>query len=490
MGGRAQKPDPILNMPERIVKDKQFLYDNYMLKTDRAPVAGAFKKPGWAYAGALFFLLAFFCGIFLSCERTLGWGMLLWSTEDPDIPSGTILPVYIRSNIDQVWVAGIPEVYRPTRRDGLDKFEIPLPQLELVGSRSAALKRAGEFGEYALLYAETLQDGLPIREGPNNGSRRVYRLRAGEIVKVLSKSEGAPAISTTGDPLPGDWYQVLTRDGNTGYCFSYRLRVFEHRGGPFNAEHTETEEAEDPDLETVLSQNWYPESYGTIAASGKIDIEELDKKWQFLPGQDSGLARIRAEGLDRTFPYTNIKRDGTRSWHFEGASLQMTLRAESLLAVQYSEDGGAMRTLLFVTLPVSPEALIVQETERRNALYRNLVALGPHFTSSNYGTLSFTANGRFIWNGNSLLVPQIIPSAALDSGTVEMRLFLGPSLENLYNGAFTLRFDNAEAAGFPVHFLYTLDPQGLRLEHISGENLDGTTVNRRAASPTIIYFFK
>jgi hypothetical protein len=244
------------------------------------------------------------------------------------------------------------------------------------------------------------------------------------------------------------------------------------------------------DLEFVLSQKWYPESYGTMAATGKIDIEELDKKWQFLPGQDSGLARIRAAELDRTFPYTNIKRDGTRSWHFEGASLQMTLRGESLLAVQYSDDGGAMRTLLFVTLPASAENLIVQETERRNVLYQKLLAQGPHFTSSNYGTLSFTANGRFIWNGNFLLVPQIIPPATPGSGAVEMRLFLGPSLEGLYNGAFTLRFDGAEAAGFPVHFLYTLDSQGLRLEHVSGENLDGTTVSRRAASPMIIYFFK
>jgi hypothetical protein len=47
-----------------------------------------------------------------SCTRLLGWGVLLWSTDDPLIPSGTVLPVYMRSNIDQVWVVGIPEEYR------------------------------------------------------------------------------------------------------------------------------------------------------------------------------------------------------------------------------------------------------------------------------------------------------------------------------------------------------------------------------------------
>jgi hypothetical protein len=441
-------------------------------------------------AAALPLLLALFCGTLLSCERTLGWGMLLWSTEDPPVPSGTILPVYVRSNINQVWVAGIPVKYRAAGSGSPDKFEIPLSLLEFAGSKGAAAKRAGEFAEYALLYAETLQDGLPVREHPDNGSRRVYRLRAGEIIKILAKTEGASAISTTGDPLPGDWYRALTKDGNTGYCFSYRLRLFEHSGGPFNVERAETEEAEDPDLEFVLSQKWYPEYYGTMAASGKIDIEEMGKKWQFFPGQDARAARIYAPELDRTFPYSGIKRDGNRSWHFEGASLQMTLRGESLLAVQYADDGGVMRTLLFVTLPSSPDVLIVQETERRNALYQDFITCGPYFTSSNYGTLSFTANGRFIWNGNSLLAPRIIPPDALGTGAVEMRLFTGPSLETLYTGAFTLRFDRAGSAAFPVNFLYTLDSQGLRLEYVSVENLDGPTVTGRSPSPVIIYFYR
>jgi hypothetical protein len=227
-----------------------------------------------------------------------------------------------------------------------------------------------------------------------------------------------------------------------------------------------------------------------MIASGRINIEEMDKNWRFFPGQDAGLARIYTAELDRTFPYSGFQRDGDRSWHFEGSSLQMILRGESLLAVQYAEDGGAMRTLLFVTLPSDPDVLIVQETERRNALYQNLVTQGPHFTSNNYGTLSFTVNGRFIWNGNSLLMPHIIPPTTLDSGAVAMGLFLAPSLESLYTGAFTLHFDQAGTGSFPVSFLYTLDSQGLRLEYVSEENIDGITVTRRSASPVIIYFYR
>ncbi|MDR0316633.1 MAG: SH3 domain-containing protein, partial [Treponema sp.] len=84
------------------------------------------------------FLLAI-CAVFTSCAR-LGWGVLLWSTDEPPIPSGTVLPVYIRSNIDKVWVVGIPDVYRKNS-GGLDKMEIPLSRFELVGSRKKARQR-------------------------------------------------------------------------------------------------------------------------------------------------------------------------------------------------------------------------------------------------------------------------------------------------------------------------------------------------------------
>ncbi|MDR0387180.1 MAG: hypothetical protein LBH57_04010 [Treponema sp.] len=72
-----------------------------------------------------------------------------------------------------------------------------------------------------------------------------------------------------------------------------------------------------------------------------------------------------------------------------------------------------------------------------------------------------------------------------------MGLFLGPSLENLYTGAFTLHFDQAGTDSFPVSFLYMLDLQGVLLEYVSDEeNIDGITAIRRSASPVIIYFYR
>ena len=395
----------------------------------------------------LFFILA---SIILlgSCSR-LGWGVLLWSVEEPAIPSGTILPVYVRSNIDRVWVVGVPETFRGGNRS-LDKIEIPMSQFEMVGSRSSARKRAAQFAEFAHVYAENLQDGLPIRDHPDNGARRSYRLRTGEIIKILSVAEGNPPISTTGDPLPGDWYRVLTENGTVGYCFSYRLKLFEHYGGPLAAIPMAQEDIHDPDLDALLSRTWSPESYAAMINSRRIDLDELSRQYRFDPGQDTGVAHIYIPALDRAFTYSSIRPNGPRTWSFEGTTLQITLRSDTSLAVQFIEDTGVMRTLLFVSLSVPVDDIILQESARRETLFNAIFNQGPVFTSNNYGTIVFSRGGRFSWNGFDLLVPHIVSPEAQGSGTVSMDLFLSPSLADRYNGAFSLRFAGSSV---PARFM-------------------------------------
>jgi hypothetical protein len=433
----------------------------------------------------LLILLA--CFTLDGCSSRLGWGVLLWSTEDPPIPSGTVLPVHIRSSINRLWVVGLPDGWRSSK-DGSSLLEIPLPRLELVGSRKKALARAQDFAQYALIYAENMQDGLPIREFPDNGARRVYRLRSGEVVKILSLSEGNPVISATGDPLPGNWYRVLTENGSIGYCFSYRLMLFEHAGGPLVAsEQIAPESAEDPHLDMLLSKRWSPESYSSMVNLRRINLEELSQNWHFDPGQDTGTARIYMPGIDRTFSYTGIRPDGTFSWRFEGTSLLMQMRADSIIGVQYTETSGGTRTLIFVSLPVAVDDLIIQENARRERLYDAIYLQGPVFTSNNYGTIVFDEEGKFSWSGFDLLVPLYIPESVEGTGTVTMDMFLDSALEDRYNGAFTMRFTGDNAA---LHCMYVLDNQGFRIEIAPETTIEDNTIVRRASSPMVLYFFK
>jgi len=132
----------------------------------------------------------------------------------------------------------------------------------------------------------------------------------------------------------------------------------------------------------------------------------------------------------------------------------------------------------------------LRETARREALFRYIFEQGPVYISNNYGTLTVREDGRFNWSGNMLLVPQVIPASALGSGVLDMRLFLGPGMEDRYAGAFTLFFDGIGGAKLPVDFIYSLDSQGFRIEHVPQTSLDGVTVVRRASSPLVIYFFR
>ncbi|MDR1074282.1 MAG: SH3 domain-containing protein [Treponema sp.] len=441
-------------------------------------------------------VLCALCAFLASCTKLVGWGVLLWSSDNPAVPSGTVLPVYIRSNINQAWVAGVPKEYRAGGGPNApDKFEIPLKQMELFGTKAAALRRAEEFTQLAVMYGETLQDGLPLREGPDNNARRVYRLRQGEVVKLLAKIEGTPAISSTGEPLPGDWYQTLTQDGTIGYCFSYRLRLFEYSGGKLEiVQQMVEEQSEDADLTATLAKTWLPESYGAMLANNTIDIDMISQHWGFYPGQDSGKARLFLKDvendriIDTTFSYTSIQPNGARAWRFDGASLQMQLRSDNVLAVQYTENGGAFRTFLFVTLPTDIDDIILQENARRSGHFMRIYNQGPLFSSANYGSLTLNRNGSFSWSGFDLLIPHIIPASIQGTGKVVMRLYLDSSLENRYAGAFTLQFNGRKDAD--VDFLYSFESQGLRIEYAPKNCIDGVTVVRRDTSPTIVYFFK
>jgi len=414
----------------------------------------------------------------------MGYGVLLWSVDEPPIDSGTVVPVYIKSNIEKIWVIGVPENVRADRDY---KIEVPLTNLEFFSSKKNAIQWAQEFAPYAMTYAENLQDGLPIRENPDNNARRVYRLRLGEVIKVLGLAKGVPPISTTGDPLPGDWYRVMTTEGVIGFCFSYRLKMFDQNERPIlTASITQT--AIDPELETVLAKTWHAESYLQMVNTRRINIQEMERKYRFDPGYETGVARIIMPDFERQFSYDRISSDGESAWTFEGANLQIILRSASSLAVQFTDTAGTRRTFNFVNLTTDIDTLILQENARRENQYLNIINQGPVFSSNNYGTITFLSTGDFTWTGFEHLVPELIPADTNGRGRILMDLYMSPSYEDRFNGAFTMQYTDIRSNNTRF-FLYNLDNQGLRLELVPAYGIEDITVTRRDSSPVVLYFF-
>jgi hypothetical protein len=289
--------------------------------------------------------------------------------------------------------------------------------------------------------------------------------------------------------LPGQWFQVLTEDGTEGFCFSYRMRVFEHDGGKLASSAIAVAEiAADPDLDMLLSRAWTPEAYFTMVNRRRIDLEELSQRWHFDPGQETGVARIRVQDIDQSFEYTGIVSTGNRSWRFEGTNLSMQLRSNTTLAVQFAGGGESLRTLIFTALSVNVDDLIMQETVRRERLFEAIYNHGPAFTSNNFGTITLNRDASFTWTGFGLLIPQYISPNTSGSGTIAMDIFLGDALQDGYDGAFSLRFLGGRET--VLRCMYSTDEQGLRMEIVPESNITGVTVMNRTATPMVMYFFR
>ena len=437
----------------------------------------------------IIFLLIFSALALSSCSKIIGYGVLLWSVDEPPVLSGSVLPVYVRSNIEKVWIVGIPS--HLITEDGPDKVEVPLYQLEFFNNKRKAEIRAAEFEEYAHTYAENLLDALPIRDNTDNNARRVYRLRLGEVIKVLNRVDGNPPISGTGDPLPGDWLRVLTSDGIIGYCFSYRLRLYDQTEDT-DMQITEAEHGEaknDSNLDLIFSNAWSAELYQQMINLNRINVQAMERNYRFDPGQETGIARIVLPDLERQFRYQKISSDGNLAWIFEGTNLRMILTSNTTLTVQYTEGGGARRNLNFVNLPTTVRNIILQENARRESQYKAIFNQGPIFSSTSYGTLTLMSTGNFTWTGFDILVPQLFPAETKGTGRVNMDLHTDESLEGNFTGAFTIVFSDIRTNN-TFYFLYRIDNQGLRLESVPASCIEDITVMRRAPSPVNFYFFK
>lgn len=432
------------------------------------------KKNSLALVGIVIALACCF-GLF-SCSSHIGYGVMNWSLPEHGLSAGDVVPVFIQSNIGKVYVIG-------AGKGGRDHVEVPLWQLTLYKSRSKAAKASAVFGEFRYTYGTVKVDGLPIRAQPENTARQVYRLREGQKIKIIRKGEGS-AVLAGNSPLEGDWFEVITDDGGTGWCFSYNLSLFDEReSGSSSA--TTAGSGSDTDLDTLLSRAWYPDSYRTMIADDRIDLSRIDSAWGFFPGKDSGVARIETEDGLMTFPYTKIAKTDEGVYGFEGSTLTVQLRKSDSILVQYTDSAGMPHALYFSALDTTPAALIDAEKERRADLLAAIRKAGPGFSSGNYGVIRFLEGGKFLWSGYQLLSPQAIPAGSGGGGIVDVRCFLPNGLVPEYEGVLSFKFDGSRSW---VNFLYAVSGKGLKLEYLSESCIKDSLVTSRALSPTVIFF--
>lgn len=410
-----------------------------------------------------------------SCSRLMGHSVVLWTIENENIPDGTIVPVYIKSNISHVYVIGIPDTDK--------KLEVPLWQISEPSSKKQVKQLAEKFSEYQRKYAKVKFDGLPIRFEPVNTARQVYRLREGEIIRILYKGKGVE-VKAGNSALQGEWLRVMTNDGTEGWCFSYNLAVYDERDGIKDSQEVNDLES-DETLQNVINQIWYPENYSTMVNSGRVDLLAMNPDYQFSVNLEESTILLNVSGLQVKYPYTGYTKTGSNVYKFNDTNITMTIRRSNYIVIQYVDNIGKPYAFDFCTLSTDINEIIQTENNRRLELFESIKSHGPVFSSSNYGKLTFSDDYSFTWTGYQLLSPALITADSLTQGKVSFNYFLNKTLASEFDGMMTFTFNNNNRK---VNFFYKLEENGLRLEDAQKAQFKGSLVQGKSINPVILFF--
>lgn len=429
----------------------------------------------------LFFAFFLLFSLFLtSCsDKIMGYSVVLWTIPEHNIPAGEILPVYIKSNISHVYIV--------EKADG-SKIEIPLWQMTEPVKKNKIQNVAKKYSEHSHTYASVKTDGLPCRAEAVNTSKQVYRLRKGEVIKILYQGNGQ-APMTGGKPLEGNWYKILTDDGTQGWCFSYNLKLYEvdDQGQPLGGQTVIVEEEKDDRWNVILAGVWYPEEFKNMIESGNIDLTRLHPSYRFKIDSETKKVTLNTTTIHESWDFTGYTKTDDREYTLKGIPMKIIYRNASYIVLRYTDESGKPKDLNFVTLAENVSDIVNAEKERRSQSYMQIWTHGPIYSNSSYGKIEFTEDGSFRWTGFKLLVPSIIDAGTKSTGSASVKYSLSKQLSSSYDGVLTLKFDGMASE---VNFLYKIDGNALRMEDTTGAQFTGSQIKSRGTSPVIIYFKK
>ena len=430
----------------------------------------------------LFFLFILSSFFLISCkDKVIGYSVVLWNNPEQEIKSGDVLPVYIKSNISHVYIAG----KNLNLKENEQKIEIPLWQLTepVKKSKLSAIKE--KYQENARTYANVKTDGLPCRAEPVNTAKQVYRLRKGEIIKILYKGNGQSPM-TGGKPLPGEWYKILTDNGTTGWCFSYNLDLFEtdDNGNRIGGNDFVDEVQEDEIYKLIVSNVWYPEEFRSLIDLEDIDLSKIHPSYRFTIDEENKKVSLNTQKIHESWIYEGYSKIDDREYELKNISIKIIYRKADYIVVRYTDETGKPQDLNFVTIKEDLNEIISKEKQRRSEELMNLWYKGP-YSSQSYGKLSFTEDNLFKWTGFKLLVPSVIPAGSKNNGSAQIKYSVSKTLKKDYDGIVTFTF---EGSSQEISFLYKMDDGGLKLEDTIGASFKGNQITSRGVSPVIIFF--
>jgi hypothetical protein len=409
-----------------------------------------------------------------SCgPRAVAWGVLLWGDLTGPFATGSVVAITRDSQIS--------DTYLVAAKGERQEREFTKGRVRAFAKRSDAVAEAAALEPWLSSWGFSRKEDtppLPIRERAEASSRTVYRLRYGQLVKVVGRSADRVDVK----PYTDYWYEVVTDDGFGGWVFGHYLKVFTAEGEP-----TATQErllAEDDTLERIMGTTWRPDYFRKMINDGRIDLTSFREDIGLFPDPEHRTFRLVLTHETREFPYQRIERSGTTTYAAVGSDLRITVLDEERISVSY-RNGDLQAGGLYATIDQDVAEVIAAELQRRQDLFDRLRSAGATLASSSYGVIRLETGMRFTWQGFERLVPSLIGAKAKGSGRVDFPYHVGKELAGQYDGVITLQFDDGETE---VSFLVKNASGGVRFTSLGRDGIEDLDAVRVGISPVVIFF--
>lgn len=415
-----------------------------------------------------------------SCSSREGWAVVLWPPEGSALGYCAVVPVHFKSNITRTYAVGVP--------GSSAKEELDLWRIELYKSKPKAKSAALGYGDLAPVLGLATRDGLLLRTKPANTADQIFRLKLGQPVKLLRKEVGA-AVETGGEKLAGDWYLALADDGTLGYVFSNQLLLWNTKTEP-KPELAKSKSGTSASVAALFDTVWRPDYFDSMIASGLLDLAMYQPRFGIFADPLRKVIRVERPDFSQVYRYESIEDgdDGSFVLVPTGASFRFTaagslsftppeadIPPEVLAKIREEQGEQAIMSYEFIHHKNDVQAVVAAEERKRLSRLSAFVDNGERFESEQFGVFIVTRSARFTWAAYGALTPLPIPEGAGETGLISMDLFLSPELAMIWNGAFTLRFDEGRRPA--VSFAYRFDGAKLVLAYLPPDTMKAAVVS-------------
>ena len=404
------------------------------------------------------------------CNNKMGYFLVYWPEDFSVMGFADLFPIKSESHLRKTHILNL----------GNNKYaEIASFRGSVYRTMEEAKAAQSELWQYKDLFAYA-EAKTPVRETPDVQSARVYILREGQVIKIISRGKDKVQL---GDQLSGYWYKIITDDGIIGYCFDKNLTIYMDDGKGNSTRNVDISMFTD----RFFGNQWYPLEYKEVMTDDYPDLSILRDGRCLWGDIEKKEIYLRDGKREHRFKYTEVKQQSQNRILFVGSSVDVSFYPDGRLFVRYSDEG-VDRSDFFTTLDTPLQDYMAELNKLKSSEYNILLKGVQYYDSPDNGKLRFTSDRTFVWTERYDAMADFIPAANGDKGIVDNGRYVSAKLKKSggYDGVITMTFSRTAKE---MSFIFKRLANGnLQLIYVPEEYFKGLVVTRLPYEAKILVF--